>query len=300
MSSTENVPIRAEPFEFECEAVRLVGDLYMPPPPIRGVIVTTGPLTSVRTQATGAYAKAMAAQGFAALAFDHRTFGASGGEPRQFENPNAKVQDIRAAVARLNADARFSGRPVAAVGICAGAGYMARAVADEPLIKVFAGIAGYYAHPSAAAIAAAAAEIAQAEAAEEVWRRTGVVATIPAVGRDGGNVAMPLKEAFEYYGTARGGAAAGYVNAFAMQSRAYTIPFDALGAAASIHVPTLIVHSDNALAPALAREFISHLAVPTEVFWTTSTGQIDFYDDVGLIAACTTEVAAFLGRHLGV
>jgi len=37
---------------------------------------------------------------------------------------------------------------VVALGICAGAGYMARAVADDPRIRAFAGIAGVY--PAAA------------------------------------------------------------------------------------------------------------------------------------------------------
>ena len=76
-------------------------------------IVTTGPLTSVKEQATGAYAKALAERGFAALAFDHRYFGESGGTPRQFENPSAKVADIRAAVAALQdhgPTARFRSR----------------------------------------------------------------------------------------------------------------------------------------------------------------------------------------------
>jgi hypothetical protein len=37
----------------------------------------------------------MAARGFAALAFDHRYFGEGGGQPRQFENPAAKVDCAR-------------------------------------------------------------------------------------------------------------------------------------------------------------------------------------------------------------
>jgi uncharacterized protein len=46
---------------------------------------------------------------------------------------------------------------------------------------------------------------------------TAVVETIPAVAVDGGDVAMPLREAFEYYGTARG-AVPNYANAFAVES----------------------------------------------------------------------------------
>jgi uncharacterized protein len=45
--------------------------------------VLTGPLTSVKEQAAGAYAAALAERGFLALAFDQHAFGESGGEPRQ-------------------------------------------------------------------------------------------------------------------------------------------------------------------------------------------------------------------------
>lgn len=132
-----------KPFTFTVEGQRLVGDLHLPAGEARGLVVTTGPLTSVRRQATGEYARAMAARGYAALAFDHRYFGDSEGEPRQFENPKAKIADIRAAAAALRADDELGRLPLLALGVCAGAGYMARAVAQEPLFRAFAGVAGY-------------------------------------------------------------------------------------------------------------------------------------------------------------
>ena len=245
-----------ERFEFACGGDRLIGNLFRPKGEPLAVIVTTGPLTSVKEQATGAYAKALAERGFAALAFDHRYFGESGGAPRQFENPTAKIADIRAAVAALKDHGSTATLPVAAVGVCAGAGYMARAVAEEPDFIAFAGVAGYYAEVTEDFLTKAAPRIDRGREAERVWRETGVAETIPAVAAEGGDVAMPLREAFEYYGTARG-AVANYVNAFAVQSMAYTAGFDALGAAPAIKAPTLMVHSENALAPALARAFFA-------------------------------------------
>jgi hypothetical protein len=73
-------PARSEPFTFASAADRLVGVLHQPAQQPVASVVTTGPLTSVKEQATGAYARALAERGFAALAFDHRTFGESGGE----------------------------------------------------------------------------------------------------------------------------------------------------------------------------------------------------------------------------
>ena len=76
-------------------------------------------------------------------------------------------------------------------------------------------------------------------------------------------------------------------------SREHTLAWDAQSYASRIDVPTMIIHSDNALAPALARQFHEHLAGPSELVWTTSTGQIDFYDDPEKI----DEVAGHLAAH---
>jgi uncharacterized protein len=48
----------------------------------------------------------------------------------------------------------------------------------------------------------------------------------------------------DFYGTSRG-ATPNYVNAFAVQSRADTLPFDAQSIASEIRVPTLIAHSEH-------------------------------------------------------
>ena len=286
-----------ERFEFACDGDHLVGTLFRPEQKPLAAIVTTGPLTSVKEQATGAYAKALAERGFAALAFDHRYFGESGGAPRQFENPTAKIADIRAAVAALKDHGSTATLPVAAVGVCAGAGYMARAVAEEPDFIAFAGVAGYYAEVTEASLAKAAPRIDRGREAERAWRETGIAETIPAVAAEGGDVAMPLREAFEYYGTPRG-AVANYVNGFAVQSMAYTPTFDALGAAPAIKVPTLMVHSENALAPALARSFFAGLQTPRDEVWVQSTGQIDFYDNPSIIAQAADRIEGFFKQHL--
>jgi fermentation-respiration switch protein FrsA (DUF1100 family) len=275
----------SERFVFRSGDDQLVGSLHLPAGRPVAAAVTTGPLTSVKEQATGAYATALAERGFAALAFDHRTFGESDGEPRQFENPEGKAGDISAAVTALQADERTRDVPVVAVGICAGAGYMARAVADDERIAAFAGVAGYYS--DAASFASSSPEGYQAaidrgRAAEERWRQTGQAEMIPAVAPDGGDVAMPLREAYEFYGTSRG-AVDNYTNGFAVQSFAYTTQFDAQEAAPRLRVPFLLVHSERALAPPLARQFYAAVRTPKTDLWLESEGQIDFYDRSGLI-----------------
>ena len=284
-------------FEFRSGGELLHGDLFLPEGEPQAALVLTGPLTSVKEQASGAHARALSERGFAALAFDHRFFGESGGQPRQFENPRAKIEDIRAALAALRDSMRTRDLPMAAVGVCAGAGYMAAAVAEEPGFLAFAGIAGFYKAATPEAIAASQAGIERGRAAERKWREAASSETIPAVAPDGGDVAMPLREAYEFYGTPRG-AVPNYVNGFAVQSLAYTIPFDAVGTARDIKVPTLVVHSENALAPTLARQFIAGLRVPHRELWLRSVGQIDFYDDPQLIGRAADAVAEFFRETL--
>jgi alpha-beta hydrolase superfamily lysophospholipase len=193
-------------FTFTRDGDQLVGTLHLPVDRPLAAVVTTGPLTSVKEQATGAYARALAERGFAALAFDHRTFGESEGQPRQLEQPEGKAADVSAAVTALGSDDRTRGLPVLAVGICAGGGYMARAVADDSRVRAFAG-----------------------------------------------------------------------------ESFSYTTSFDAQEAAARLRVPFLLIHSERALAPPLARKFYAAVGAPKWELWLQSQGQIDFYDDPRLI-----------------
>jgi fermentation-respiration switch protein FrsA (DUF1100 family) len=254
----------------------------------------------VKEQAAGAYARALAERGFAALAFDHRTYGESGGEPSQYESPPRKAEDIRGAVAFLAAYTATAGLPIGAIGVCAGGGYMAAAVASEPRLRAFAAVAGVFPDVQATRKSmgtAFDATIAAARAARERFEAGQPAEHIPAVGRGPGDVAMPLVEAYEFYGTPRG-AVPNYTNRFAVQSREHTLPFDTMTVADEIRVPTLIVHSERALVPAWARAFYARLRVPKRELWLQSQGQIDFYDDPKLINPAADAIAEHFRTHL--
>jgi fermentation-respiration switch protein FrsA (DUF1100 family) len=286
-----------ERFTFQSEGEALVGNLFLPEGATpAGVVVAVGPLTSVKEQAAGTYAQAMAERGYAALAFDYRHFGESDGQPRQFESPEANIEDIKNAATALLADDRLTELPLFGLGVCFGAGPMVRSVAEDPRFRAFAGVAGVYTDSTktiARMGAAYQAAIDCGRAAERRWHETGEAETIPAVAPDGGEVAMPLREAYEFYGTPRG-QVPNYVNGYAVQSLAHSLPFDARGAADVIEVPVLIVHSEKALTPDLAHTFYSAVKSPKHELWLASRGQIDFYDDPRLITPAADAVAAFL------
>lgn len=124
---------------FQSEGERLVGNLFLPTGHVEGKkipgIVVGGSWLTVKEQMAGLYARRLSEQGFAALAFDFRNFGESGGEPRQYESSSTKTQDFKNALTFLQSQPniepeRIGGR-IGGLSICASAGYMARAVAED-------------------------------------------------------------------------------------------------------------------------------------------------------------------------
>lgn len=282
---------RIERIVFVVDGQTVVGDLHLPAGPTLAMAVVAGPMTSVKEQVTGTYAAALARRGVAALAFDHRGYGESGGTPRQYEHAGRKIEDLRAAVDALAARA---GERISLVGICLGAGYAAWAAVDQPNVNALACIAGYY--RDVGEIRARdpedfSAKVAQGVAARLHYQATGEVSTIPAAAAEG-DAAMGTRDTVDYY--TRRAAVANYRNAFALMSREHFLPFDVQGAASRLQVPTLMIHSERALSPHWARRFHDAIRAPKSLTWIDSDGQTDLYDDPRRVAVACDLVAAYL------
>jgi len=141
------VPI--ERVTFSVAGDKVVGNLHLPegrgPYP---AVVVAGPMTNVKEQVTGVYAAALSRRGITALAIDHRGYGESGGDPRQYEHWGRKVEDLRAALAYLALRSDIASERLGAVGVCLGSGYAAHAAADNPLVRAASFVAGYYRDPA--------------------------------------------------------------------------------------------------------------------------------------------------------
>lgn len=291
--------IREERVAFEVESVDVVGILRVPVGAHASAgLVFAGPMTSVKEQATGNYAMALAARGFVTLAFDHRHFGESGGEPRQYEHPGRKVEDFRAAFGFVASRSEVDPDRIGAVGVCAGAGYLAPAVAGDDRVKAWGTVVGFF-HDALIQRRwlgdAYEPRLEQAIDARAHYEDTREALSIPAVGD--GDVAMPLYEAFEYYGTGRG-AVPNYANQFAVMSGEHTLPWDAQNSAYDITVPTIMVHSERAAAPPLARKFFGSLAGLKDEVWLDSENHIDFYDRPEQIDAAANELSRHFRSYL--
>src|SRR5581483_10547883 len=88
-----------EVVEFASEGATLRGRFHRPvvPAPWPAVVMTHG-TTATITMCLDRYAEVFCRAGLAVLLYDHRNFGLSGGEPRQFINPWLQARGYRDAM----------------------------------------------------------------------------------------------------------------------------------------------------------------------------------------------------------
>jgi pimeloyl-ACP methyl ester carboxylesterase len=106
-----------EAIEFPSEGALLRGRFYRPEgrAPYPAVVVAHG-TTATITMAIDRYAEAFCRAGLGVLLYDHRNFGASGGEPRQEINPWIQARGYRDAVSYLRTRPDVRGDKIAVWG----------------------------------------------------------------------------------------------------------------------------------------------------------------------------------------
>ncbi|MFC4057601.1 alpha/beta hydrolase [Planomonospora corallina] len=293
-----------ERVEFTADGITLVGDLRVPegtgPHP---ALVLTGPFTGTRDQVTGHYAARLAEAGYVTLAFDHRTWGESGGSPRRDEDPQGKLRDLRAAVSLLRARPEADGGRIGAVGICLGAGYALKFAAFDPRVRAFAGVAGAYNNPYAmlAGMTPDGYQRALASHTEVLERQDlgGPVEYLPAVAAEG-EAAMPGDEPFAYYGTGRS-ASPHWRNEVTRASIRELITMDNMTGADFLGPkPGIVVHGvvDRFCSPEGAEEAYKRMDGPKKLVWLDARLHIDLYDGEPYVTQAVEAVASFLAEHL--
>lgn len=110
---------------FPCGNTECAAWLYLPPPQhgVRPpVVIMAHGFAGTRDVALPAFAEHFANAGIAALVFDYRNFGASGGAPRQLVDPWAQLDDWRAAVAYARSELKVDGTRLCLWGTSLGGG----------------------------------------------------------------------------------------------------------------------------------------------------------------------------------
>lgn len=101
--------------------------------PVPVVVMASG-LSCVREQQLDAFAQRFADAGFAALVFDYRHFGASGGQPRQLVSADRQRDDWRAAIGFARSTGGIDPQRVGLWGFSLGGGHVQALALSEPEI----------------------------------------------------------------------------------------------------------------------------------------------------------------------
>ncbi|MCX5535641.1 lysophospholipase [Streptomyces sp. NBC_00006] len=299
------MPLR-EQVRFTGDAAKLAGHLFLPDADSAGAtgavagVVVAGTWTSVKEQMADRYAEELARRGYAALAFDFTGYGESGGEPRDYESPEWKVRDLRAAADFLTAHPGVSAGQLGALGVCAGAMYASAFAAQDPRVQSLALVAPWlhdrriceenYGGPAGIEAKKAAAALAR-----QRYERTEEVAYVPVVSGSDPDAAMPFDIDF-YLNPERGGIPQ-WPNRYAVMAWSEWLDLDAIALAPKVTAPTLLVHSEDAAIPDGARRFYDGLAGERKFLWTEGS-QFDFYDQAPQVGLAADAVAEHFARTL--
>lgn len=274
---------------FGSEGSPMVGTLFLPANFASGtrlpVIIIDGPWTQVKEQVGYRYGRKLAEQGFAAFAFDHRYWGESGGEPRSFESPRAKVQDLRNAISFLQTVSAIDANRIGGLGVCFGASYMMITAAEDTRLKAIATTAAWLHDPTSIkeyfGTAGYNQKMQAGQAALRKFQQNGTVDRVPAGSTTDSRAAMyipdPAKTG-DYYTNPQRGVIPQWKNEFATMSWVDWLNLDAINPIApKINASLLMVHSDDSALPNNIRKFYSLVKAPKDLYWTQGQ-HLDFYD----------------------
>ncbi|CAM3428447.1 alpha/beta hydrolase [Isoptericola cucumis] len=131
------IAVADELVELTVDDTPVTGHVYTTPPdpgsgPRPAVVLCTGFSGTQDTPSIVAAAEAFARAGFVATTFDYRSFGTSGGTPRQVVTVPGQLRDIRAVVAHVRARPDVAADRVALWGSSLGGGHVLTIAAEDP------------------------------------------------------------------------------------------------------------------------------------------------------------------------
>lgn len=277
---------------FQSEGLNLVGNMYLPADMKADekypAIVVSGSWTTVKEQMAGLYAEKLAEKGFITLAFDFRNYGESEGEPRSYESPDLKIEDIRNAVSFLETVPEVDTNRIGAFAVCASTGYTLVAAAQDDRIKSVVVTAAWLHDGEAVKMFYGGEDgvntkIEAARAAKKNYAENGEIDYIPAISTTDETAAM-FGEYDYYLNPERGAVPEWDADRFAVMSWEDWLTFDPTNTAKDIKVPTLMIHSDGAVLPDYAKKYYEQLGTDDKSLHWVETElpspfhQFSFYD----------------------
>ena len=298
--------------QFKSEGLNVVGHLFCPGDYVEGqqypAIISSGSWTTVKEQMAGLYAEKLAHKGFITLAFDFRNYGESEGQPRTYENPAMKVEDIKSAVSFLRALPDVHEDKIAVLGICAGSMYSLMAASEDERINAVATAASWLHDAEAVKLYYGGEEgvqgrIADARAAKKRFAETGVVSYIPAISTTDESAAMYGQ--YDYYlNPERGAIPQWAADSFAVATWDDWLTLDPFPSAAKLDKPTLMIHSAGCVLPDYTKKYFNEIkSEDKKLVWVDTDlaspmHQFNFYDQQEDVDYAVEEIAQWFSQKL--
>jgi len=297
---------------FKSEGITLVGNLYYPENYTENkkypALVVSGSWTTVKEQMAGLYARRLAHQDFITLAFDFRNFGESEGEPRFFESPELKKEDIRNALTFLEELPEVDKNRIGAFGVCAGAMYTLMAASSDNRIRSVVTAASWLHDAEAVKLFYGGAEgvnakVKAAQEAKKAYAENGIVEYIPTISTENASAAM--YGPYDYYlNPERGAIPEWSADRFAVMSWEDWLTTDPMPTANALNAPTLMIHSDGAVLPQYTKNYFEQIATEDKklVWMDTSLEspyhQFSYYDQEPEVNASVTEAIKWFKQKM--
>lgn len=303
---------------FQSEGTRIAGHLFIPENynekgNYRAIVVIT-PASGVKEQTAGIYATKLAKKGFIALAFDHRTYGESGGMPRGMENAPMKVEDIKNAISFIATVPGVDRTKIAELGICSGAGYSIQTACFDARVKSVATVSGFvdfidYGLGGATQygdilngdkIEQFQQQIKMGSDARQKYFETGEVVLVDGIPAKGSGMGEFWDRAADYYrNPQRGGAAKNYTPlraAMSLDTRYYFNPSEHMDLMRG--TPFLAIVGTEALSAYFSEVAVARATGDKELFKINGAQHFDLYDQEGYVDQAVDKLSKYFNRTL--
>lgn len=311
----EQAGVTVKKVSFKNHQTKMVGNLYLPANFAKdkkyAAVSVAHPWGGVKEQTAGIYARRLAEKGFIALAYDASHYGESGGEPRYYENPSERVEDIRSVIDYLSTHANVDAEKIGALGICAGGGYTIAAAETDPRIKAIAGVSTYDVGSAAREglkdvwpttpqqLQATLKDLAQQRTREAQGEPPRIIKLLP-TSTPPADAPQFVRNAYDYYNTPRGQHpnATGnfYYTSTLRQLEFY--PF------AQIQLlsprPLLLIAGSKAQSLYFSQEAYDLAQEPKELYILDGATHFDLYDKDEFVTPAVERLAQFFTDNLGV
>lgn len=144
VTKNEAGKVNIHPVTYNLNGNRIAANIYTPAGYNKNsaqkypTVIVAHPNGGVKEQVAGLYAQKLAENGYITIAADASFQGASGGLPRQLDNPAFRVEDIHGMADIIASFPGVDSERLGALGICGGGGYTLKAVQTDKRVKAVA------------------------------------------------------------------------------------------------------------------------------------------------------------------